>query len=172
MKKNIHFNHLFKYFIYVFRMHFLPFLLFTLHTNIHAQISLEGASWWRNNSLVLGDTNTCVVFLIAIHWSQTSTLSLSFKLLCDREQPVVERGFSPSTMMHWFTPNSAKSCLQQRLRFVSYLEKYVTNCAGVYVFVKDVAIIYDKHINVQEIFCEILTHTFVPAFSGTHGRPI
>ena len=31
------------------------------------------------------------------------------------------------------------------------------------------AIIYDNHINVQEIFWEILTHTFVPAFSGTHG---
>ncbi len=31
------------------------------------------------------------------------------------------------------------------------------------------AIICDNHINVQEIFCEILTHTFVPAFSGTHG---
>ncbi len=23
--------------------------------------------------------------------------------------------------------------------------------------------------NEQEIFCELLTHTFVPAFSGTHG---
>ncbi len=37
------------------------------------------------------------------------------------------------------------------------------------VFVKDVAIIYDNYINVQEIICEILTHMFVPAFSGTHG---
>ncbi len=31
------------------------------------------------------------------------------------------------------------------------------------------AIRYDNNINVQKIFCEILTHTFVPAFSGTHG---
>ena len=34
---------------------------------------------------------------------------------------------------------------------------------------KDVAIICDNHINVQGICCEIFTHTFVPAFSGTHG---
>ena len=26
-----------------------------------------------------------------------------------------------------------------------------------------------NYINVQEIICEILTHTFVPAFTGTHG---
>ena len=31
------------------------------------------------------------------------------------------------------------------------------------------AITYDNHFNVQEIFCEILTHSSVPAFSGTHG---
>ncbi len=35
------------------------------------------------------------------------------------------------------------------------------------IFVKDVTKIYDNHINVHEIYCEILTHTFVPAFSGT-----
>ncbi len=76
-------------------------------------------------------------------------------------------------MKHWFRPNSAKSWLQQRLRFGSYLEKYVTNWAGVCcnIFVKDVAIIYDNRTSVQEIFCEILTHMFIPAFSGTHGIP-
>ena len=42
-----------------------------------------------------------------------------------------------------------------------------------YIFCdKDVAITYDNHINVQEIYIlwDIDTsHTFVPAFSGTHG---
>ena len=32
--------------------------------------------------------------------------------------------------------------------------------------------IYDNHINVQGILCEILTNTFIPAFSGTHGITI
>ena len=31
------------------------------------------------------------------------------------------------------------------------------------------AIIHDNHINLQETFCEILTHRFVLALSGTHG---
>ena len=29
---------------------------------------------------------------------------------------------------------------------------------------------YDNYINVQGILCETLTHMFVPAFYGTHGR--
>ena len=34
-------------------------------------------------------------------------------------------------------------------------------------FLKDVAIIYNGHMNIHEICCWILTHTFVLAFSGT-----
>ncbi len=70
--------------------------------------------------------------------------------------------------VHSFRPNSA-SCLQQRLRLGSYLQKYVINWPGVCgnYFQKDVAIRYRSHKNVQKIYFEILSNTFVPAFSGT-----
>ena len=45
-----------------FRMHFYHFCCI-LHTNTHAQLSLEGASLWCHSPLVLGDIKTCVVFL-------------------------------------------------------------------------------------------------------------
>ncbi len=84
---------------------------------------------------------------------------------CQRITRDFERGCNLSTSWNTYSDQTAPKadCSSYVYVLDHILKKCITNWAGVCCnfFVKDVAIIYDNHINVQEILCEILTHTFV-----------
>ena len=101
-------------------------------------------------------------------------LSLLFALLCDREQPV-RLNADLFSMTDSDRSNSTKSCLQQRLRFGSYLQKYETSWAGLCcnLFVMDVVNYWHIHSYPWDIRYRIGQQYFlVSIFSGSYSWPL
>ncbi len=87
---------------YILECIFTICLVYTLHTNIHAQLSLEGGFIMTSQLPVLGDINTCVVLLNRGR-SQLSTdtkpahITVFCVVVRQGTTRKVERGFSLST---------------------------------------------------------------------------